>query len=90
MYKRRLVTCRESSGTRCFEGEYEVSSCGRVPSLDRLVPHRRGRPVRVAGRVLALTHRPNENERTGEPAAAVRVALSHDGRRLDRSVRRLV
>ena len=73
-----------------FELTYEVSNLGRVRSLARFYPHRQGKPVWLESRILALTHRLDKNERTGEPTVAVRVALSRDGVRYDRTVRRLV
>lgn len=50
-----------------FEGSYEVSSHGRVRSLDRIVLHKDGNQRRCTGRVL----RPNRDTR-----GYLRVALS--------------
>ena len=35
-----------------YEGYYEVSTCGRVRSLDRTVPHRTSGTLRLRGRIL--------------------------------------
>jgi hypothetical protein len=78
------------ASNRGFEACYEVSSHGRVRSLDRYVNHRSGKPVLVKSRVLRQTQRLDQNLKTGLPTVALRVAFSLDGVRYDLTVRRLV
>lgn len=77
-------------GIAGFEPNYEVSNWGRVRSVARFYPHRQGKPIWLASRILAQTHRLDPNELAGDPTVALRVALSRDGTRHDVTVRRLV
>lgn len=64
-----------------YEGLYEVSSCGRVRSLDRSVPGRAGHaPMRLKGRVLKA------RENRGYPA----LTLHRGGKSQAKSVHALV
>lgn len=64
-----------------WEGLYEVSSIGRVRSLDRIITRRDGANVPVAGRELAITVAGN-----GYPS----VGLSRNDQRITRPVHTLV
>lgn len=65
-----------------YEGYYEVSDCGRVRSLDRVIEDRRGRRRWLVGRVLR-TCRGNQN-------GHVMVSLYTEGERGPRWIHRLV
>lgn len=67
-----------------YEGYYEVSSWGRVRSLDRVVPDKRGRTRRLKGRVLCL----KPDNRRSVPYWAVN--LRRDGGRATRDVHVLI
>lgn len=75
---------------RDFEGYYQVSSLGRVKSLDRVIPHARLKTQFIAGRILTQQVKETPNLKTGEPSIALQVALSQDGTLYYRNVKRLV
>lgn len=73
-----------------YLGFYEVSSFGRVRSVDRKVPHPRLGSQTVKGRILKQKLNSNENLKTGEPSCYLSVALSWEGKLKYHNVRRLV
>ncbi len=73
-----------------FEGIYQVSSLGRIKSLDRYVNHRSGKPLFIIGVVLSQTMYRYKNAHTKDMIIALRVALSKENKRYDYQVRRLV
>jgi len=73
-----------------YEGYYQVSSFGRIKSLDRTIPHPRLREQFVAGRILSFSISENKNIKTGKPMIDLRVSLSFEGRMYHYNVRRLV
>lgn len=68
-----------------YEGLYEVSTCGRVQSLDRLAKHYKSGRQKIKGRMLRL-----RSKGKGRHARYKHVALWKDGKRSDRPVYQLV
>jgi hypothetical protein len=75
---------------RDYESYYEVSSLGRVRSLDRYIPHPRLGQQFVAQRILHQKIILHRNIKTGSPSVDLQVALSKDGKTTFHNVRRLV
>ena len=73
-----------------FEAYYQVSSFGRIRSLDRFVNHKSGKPILVKGRILSQSKRLDKNLLTGEPSVALRVTLMMENISYNCTVRRLV
>jgi NUMOD4 motif len=69
---------------------YEVSSLGRVRSVDRFVADRMGRTLPKAGRILKQKQAFKKNETTGIPSVSLQVSLYLDGKPRYMNVRRLV
>ncbi len=73
-----------------YEGYYQVSSLGRVKSLDRVVPHPRLGQQTVYGRLLTQKVVVNINSISEDKMVDLQVSLSKDGKQHYRNVRRLV
>ncbi|MGB3780788.1 MAG: NUMOD4 domain-containing protein [Tunicatimonas sp.] len=73
-----------------YQGYYQVSSLGRVKSLDRVVPHPRLGEQTVYGRLLTQKVVVNINTISEEKMVDLQVSLSMEGRQHYRNVRRLV
>ncbi|MBB6126351.1 NUMOD4 domain-containing protein [Mucilaginibacter lappiensis] len=73
-----------------FEGSYQASNCGRVKSLDRIVPHPRLKQQFVKGRILSQSVSKNKNIKTGEPMIDLRASLSIEGLPYYFNTRRLI
>ncbi|MEP2668837.1 MAG: NUMOD4 domain-containing protein [Cyclobacteriaceae bacterium] len=73
-----------------FEGYYEISSLGRVKSIDRYIPHVRLGQQFIKGRILSQKVIQHRNLLTGKPSIDLQVALSMDGHMTFRNIRRLV
>jgi hypothetical protein len=73
-----------------YEGTYQVSSLGRVRSLDRTIPHPRLFKQFVQGRILKQKVMLERNIKTGKPSVSLQVALTIEGKTKFFNVRRLV
>jgi len=73
-----------------YEGYYEVSSLGRVRSIDRVIPHPRLGSQYIHGRILTQKIVENGNIKTGIPSIDLQVCLTVDGSSRHFNVRRLV
>ena len=73
-----------------YEGYYQVSSLGRVKSLDRVVPHPRLGKQTVYGRLLTQKVVVNINTIREDKMVDLQVSLSMEGKQHYRNVRRLV
>jgi NUMOD4 motif len=69
---------------------YEVSSQGRVRSVDRFVVDRMGRTLPKTGRILKQKHLVRQNTATGVPDVSLQVSLYQESQERHMSVRRLV
>ncbi|SHL75771.1 NUMOD4 domain-containing protein [Hymenobacter psychrotolerans] len=69
---------------------YEVSSLGRVRSVDRFVVDRMGRTLPKAGRILKQKQTFKKNDTTGVPSVSLQVSLYPDAKPRYMNVRRLV
>ena len=73
-----------------YEGYYQVSTLGRVKSLDRVVPHPRLGEQTVYGRLLTQKVVMNINSISEEKMVDLQMSLSMEGKQHYRNVRRLV
>ena len=73
-----------------YEGYHQVSSLGRIKSLDRVVPHPRLGEQTVYGRLLTQKVVVNINTIREEKMVDLQVSLSLEGKQHYRNVRRLV
>lgn len=73
-----------------YEGYYQVSSLGRVRSLDRIVPHPRLYQQTVKGRILKQKVVKDFNTHIGDSMISLQVALALESSAHYHNVRRLV
>ncbi len=75
---------------RDYEGYYQVSSFGRVRSLDRIIPHPRLYQQFVKGRILKQKIVKDSNRITGDNMISMQVSLALENTMHYYNVRRLV
>lgn len=73
-----------------FDGYYQISSLGRVKSLDREIPHPRLGKQFVRGQILSQSVAKNRNIKTGEPSIDLRASLAKENQQYYFNTRRLV
>ncbi|HYH13600.1 MAG TPA: NUMOD4 domain-containing protein [Flavisolibacter sp.] len=73
-----------------FEGYFQVSSLGRVKSLDRTIPHSRCGTQFVKGRILSQNPKKHFNAFTKDYTIILHVCLMLENKRYEYPVRRLV
>jgi hypothetical protein len=73
-----------------YEGYYQVSSFGRVKSLDRIIPHPRLYQQFVKGRILKQKVAKDYNKFTGDAMISLQATLALESTAHSHNVRRLV